>query len=143
MTYKLYKKTAVIISILFLFCGVLFITSICQAQDSVVSKVGQSCLDSGNCELSDFTRIAIQVAQIILGISGSAALLAFIVGGVMFLTSAGNKTWIDRGKATITGAVIGLAIVFASWAIIGFIITKFVPGSENKWFQAGWFSGQQ
>jgi hypothetical protein len=118
--------------------GFMLLATAALADDTVLG--GTSCAAEGNCQLNDFMLVAVQISKIILGLSGSVALLAFIAGGIMFLASAGNKTWIDRGKAAITGAVIGLAIVFASWTIIGFIITNISSGPQAKdWFSSNWF----
>lgn len=72
----------------------------------------------GNYELNDFLRLGIKVAQFILGIVGSLALLMFIYGGFMFLISAGSADSIGKAKKIIIAAVIGLVIVFSSYLII-------------------------
>jgi Type IV secretion system pilin len=76
---------------------------------------GSNC---GNYQLNDFMKVAINVSNFILGIVGSLSLLAFIAGGLMWMLSAGNAEMVTRGKQTIIGAVIGLAIVFTSFMII-------------------------
>ena len=92
-------------------------------------------------EVNDFLSIGVRVSEIILGIVGSLALLAFVAGGLMFLISSGNKTLVERGKATITGAVIGLVIVFASYTIIQFAASTMgvKTGGENI-FKTSWFN---
>jgi len=52
-----------------------------------------------------------------LGIVGSIALLMFVIGGFIWLTSAGNPDKIKRGRDIIVWSVIGLAAIFASYAI--------------------------
>jgi len=95
----------------------------------------------GSYEVNDFFALGVHISQIILGIVGSLALLAFVAGGVMFLASGGNKNLVDRGKATIIGAVIGLVVVFASYTIISFAADAMgVESSSSKSiFQTGWF----
>ena len=146
MTKKIYF--ALFLIIILSLTLVLFAKCV-QAQDTLLPGAGNSnCTCNGpqtdpackqycgDYQLNDFVAIFVQVAKIILGVSGSLALLAFVVGGVMFLASAGNKTLVDRGKSTIIGAVIGLVIVFASYTIIGFILTKLGPNGKNagSWF---------
>ncbi|MDP2768006.1 MAG: pilin [Candidatus Methanoperedens sp.] len=95
----------------------------------------------GNYSLNDFIQLAVNVSQWILGITGSLALLAFIYGGVVFLISAGNTEMVAKGKRIITGAVIGLVIVFASYTIIQFTMDALeikIPGGKN-WATSGWF----
>jgi len=118
------------------------------AQNSILNDTSGSQYSCGSCngeqackqycgdyELNDFARIAIRVSQIIIGVSGSLALLAFVYGGVMFLISAGNKETVEKAKRIITGAVIGLIIVFASWAIINLIITSLGYTMGTPWNQ--------
>ena len=95
----------------------------------------------GDYEVNDFLALGVKISNILLGLVGSLALLAFVVGGVMFLASGGNKTLVDRGKATIIGAVIGLLIVFASYTIINFTADALGVKQDNgkSIFQTGWF----
>ncbi len=93
---------------------------------------------SGTLTLNDFTLTAVLASNIILGIVGSLALLAFIAGGLMFLLSGGNTERVAQGKQIIFGAVIGLVIVFASYAIIQFVFTTL--GITGGWATSGWFN---
>ncbi len=74
----------------------------------------------GNYTLNDATQLMVNVANYILGIVGSLALLMFVIGGFMFLISAGSSKSVEKGKQIIIGAVIGLIIVFCSYMIIQF-----------------------
>lgn len=58
----------------------------------------------------------------VLGIIGSVALAVFIYGGVLWLTSGGNETRIKKGKDVILWATLGLVIIFAAYAIVGFFL---------------------
>jgi hypothetical protein len=79
-----------------------------------------SCRQDGDCSLTDFVRLLINVFDFVLGIVGSLALLMFIYGGALFLFSGGNSDQIEKGKKTLTGAAIGLAIIFSSYLIVHF-----------------------
>ncbi|MCK4540053.1 hypothetical protein KAU09_02785 [Candidatus Parcubacteria bacterium] len=110
----------------------------CPCPEGASDACKQYC---GDYEVNDFLSLGVHVSNIILGIVGSLALLAFVAGGLMFLASGGNKTLIDRGKATIIGAVIGLVIVFASYTIISFAADAMgveVPDNKSI-FQTSWF----
>lgn len=100
----------------------------------------------GDYQLNDFLRIAVNISRLILGLVGSLALLAFVAGGLMMMLSAGNAEWVTRGKQTLIGAVIGLVVVFTSYAIIQLVFTSLgIEGTEsgqNKldtWATSGWF----
>ena len=63
------------------------------------------------------------VINTVFGIVGSLALLMFIYGGLTWMTSAGNKESVDKGKNIIKWAAIGLVIIFSSYALVRFLIT--------------------
>ncbi len=63
------------------------------------------------------------VINTIFGIVGSLALLMFIYGGLVWMTSSGNKEMIDKGKNIIKWAAIGLIVIFSSYALVRFLIT--------------------
>lgn len=81
------------------------------------------CMKTGNCGINDFVLLAIGVSKMILGVSGAVTLLFFIYGGFMMLISGGSQERVSKGKQIITGAVIGLVIIFTSYSIISFALT--------------------
>jgi len=66
------------------------------------------------------------IIKYILGIVGVLALVMFVYGGITWMTSAGGAEKIKKGKDTIIWAVLGLAFVFFSYAILDFILRAFV-----------------
>jgi hypothetical protein len=57
-----------------------------------------------------------------------ATILAFIyllLGGIKWITSAGDKQGLQNAKGTVTYALVGLILAFMSFAIIRFISTFF------------------
>jgi hypothetical protein len=64
-----------------------------------------------------------RVIKGLLGLVGIASLIAFIIAGFMFLTSAGNPEQIKKAKDTMVYAVIGVAVSMASYAILSFVFT--------------------
>jgi len=57
-----------------------------------------------------------------LGLVGSLALLMFIYGGFLWVTSAGNDEKIKKGRDIIMWSALGLALIFASYALLNFIL---------------------
>ena len=55
---------------------------------------------------------------ILTGISGSIALLMFLYGGFLWLTSAGNEEQVTKGKNVFTWSTIGLVVIFMAYAIV-------------------------
>lgn len=66
-----------------------------------------------------------------LGLVGSLALAVFIYGGITWVTSGGNQERITRGKNMLIWATLGLAVVFASYAVVTFIIDALLSSAAN------------
>jgi hypothetical protein len=64
-----------------------------------------------------------------LGITGSLALLMFIYGGFIWMTSGGEKERITKGRKTLTWAVIGLVAIFGAYIAVNTIITAITSGT--------------
>lgn len=60
----------------------------------------------------------------LLGVIGSIALVMFVLGGFTWMTSAGDKTKVTKGRDTMLWAVLGLTVVFSSYALVKFVIEK-------------------
>jgi len=63
------------------------------------------------------------IISAILGLVGVLALLSFIYGGLLWMTSLGAPAKVEKGKQVMLWAVYGLAIIFSSYAIITLIFT--------------------
>ena len=83
---------------------------------------------TGNYSLNGLVGIAISFSKILLSLIGSVSLLMFIYGGILMIISGGGmptedgKSKINKGKDTITAALIGMIIVFTSFLIIKFVL---------------------
>lgn len=64
----------------------------------------------------------------ILAIFATLALIAFAISGVMYLTSAGSETQIDRAKRVMVWAIVGI-VTALSGLIILTAITNLLKGS--------------
>ncbi len=91
---------------------------------------------SGNYEINDFVLIAVNVSEWVLILAGSLSLLAFVVGGLMFILSSGNRELVEKGKNSLIGATIGLAIVFLAFTAINYFMQKM--GYDHASFGGAW-----
>jgi hypothetical protein len=80
--------------------------------------------------VKDLPTLIGRVIKAILGVVGSIALLMFIYGGFLWLTSAGSVQKVDSGKKVITWAVIGLVVIFLSYTMVNFVI-KGITGKQQ------------
>lgn len=90
------------------------------------------CACCGDCDVSRFLALGIKIAQWILGLSGSAALVIIVYGGFLWILSGGDPGRIDKGKKALTGAVIGVIIVLTAWLIINFILGILVQNKSMR-----------
>jgi hypothetical protein len=119
------------------FCFLIFSAYPVLAEGALWDNM-ESCQKTGDCQLNDFSRLAVNASQWILGIVGSLALLMFVYGGVMFLISAGNSEKVTQAKGIILGAVIGIVIVFTSYMIINFVFTAMgIDTTKTIWSTVG------
>ncbi|HLD27243.1 MAG TPA: pilin [Patescibacteria group bacterium] len=53
-----------------------------------------------------------------MGIAGVVALLMFIIGGFQWMTAGGNAEKVKQGRDTLLWAIMGLVVIFSSYAIL-------------------------
>ena len=140
---KIFKFSIILLLVFNIFSiGVLTVS----AEGLLPERTGPECPDKssncGNYTLNDMARTAITISELILGIVGSLALLAFVAGGLMWMLSAGNPEWVTRGKQTILGAVIGLVVVFTSYMIIQLVYTALGIDAATKGGAWSTFTGK-
>jgi hypothetical protein len=75
--------------------------------------------------ISDIWIIVANVIRILMAMAGGLAVIFIIVGGLYYVTSAGDPTRIKRAKEIITQAITGLVVVFASYGVVTFIASRF------------------
>lgn len=64
---------------------------------------------------SDYVRTAI---NLLLGLAGVAAFISILIGGLQWIISGGDKERLDRARGRVVHALIGLAVVFSSYALL-------------------------
>ncbi|MFH1315053.1 MAG: pilin [Candidatus Uhrbacteria bacterium] len=95
----------------------------------IMHSVTADCWNDGNCQLEDMMQVFVNIADFILGIVGSLALLLFVVGGFYFLFAQGESSKITKGKDYLKGAIVGLLIVFVAYIGVQGLETALKTGS--------------
>jgi hypothetical protein len=80
-------------------------------------------------DVKDIRLLFARVISAALSIVGSFALLMVIYGGVLWLTSRGEPKPVQKGKDTLTWALLGLVIIFSSYVIVNALITGITTGA--------------
>ncbi len=72
--------------------------------------------------IEDVFTDATSLINILIGLGSAVAVTMIIVGGYTLIFSAGNPDKIEQGSKTLTGAVIGLIIVWGAGIGIKFLL---------------------
>lgn len=65
-----------------------------------------------------------KIIRIILGFLGIIAVGLTMYAGFLWMTAKGNEEQIDKAKGFLKNAIIGLAIILSSFAIVSFILSR-------------------
>ncbi|MFH1187511.1 MAG: hypothetical protein V1688_01470 [bacterium] len=66
-----------------------------------------------------------RILKAALGLVGVLSLVFFIWGGFLWMTAAGNQERVKQGMDTLLWSVLGLAAIFASYAILNVALEVF------------------
>lgn len=112
----------------------------CDCQKTETMNKGSDCYKycTGSYELNDIWTVVVNGANILFAIIGTVVLVMFIYGGFTFMTSAGSKERVSKGKTIIVQSIIGMAIMFLSYTIVGFVFAML--GISKNFYSTGWFS---
>ena len=92
---------------------------------------------------ADPVLVAATIINVVLGLVGVLAVILIIYGGFSWMTAAGNEEKITKAKKVLSGAIIGLIIIMASFIISSFIVknlktvTSLGGGTPTETFAAG------
>jgi small-conductance mechanosensitive channel len=78
---------------------------------------------SKNDNVSDTVTTVINVLLFVVGV---ISVIMIIVGGIMYTVSTGDASRISKAKFTIMYAVAGLVIALVAYAIVNWVIGRFV-----------------
>jgi len=61
------------------------------------------------------------IVKAVLGITGIISLIAFVMGGITWMTSGGSAEKVKKGRDILVWAVIGLFVVFSSYTLLRYV----------------------
>lgn len=113
----------------FILLGVFVSPALAQISQNCQSAQGGYCVELAqtyipgleflkvptNAEIGEFLTA---VYYFLIGVVGLSAFIAFTVGGVMYLFSAGSEKMTSHGKLWMKNAAMGLAIAMISWLVL-------------------------
>lgn len=90
---------------------------------------GTACNTSSGAEICGGTGDGIfgvikNIIEVLLIAAGIVAVIMIIIGGIRYVTSAGDQNSVKAAKDTVLYSVIGLVITILAYAIVKFVIDK-------------------
>lgn len=79
-------------------------------------------------KITDIGQLISSGVSLAIIIAGILVFAFLVMGGIQWITSGGDKTKTEEARNRITAALVGLAIVAASWALIKIISYFFGVG---------------
>ena len=88
------------------------------------------------CTFQDLLALVITVINYLIGISSLVAMYHVVLAGWIMITALGNPEQIEKGKKTITEAVVGFAIVILAFMFINLLVNGIFGkvGAERRWW---------
>ncbi|MBR3323440.1 hypothetical protein IKG16_00955 [Candidatus Saccharibacteria bacterium] len=101
-------------------------TGLAASGDPCVDGMPAALKEAAGCNGTNdkLTPAIVKILDGIILASGTVAVVFVIVGGVNYMTSAGDAAKIEKAKKTILYAVIGLVICALSYVIVNFVINS-------------------
>ena len=102
---------------------------LCKNEKAVGNAATPGCPDGRTVCLknplntSNVPQIIGSIIKAAVGVVGAFALLTFVYGGFLWLTSGGDAGKVEQGKEAMKWAIIGLAVVFSSYALVSFVLS--------------------
>ncbi len=72
-----------------------------------------------------FSNLARSGISIVFAVGATFFIFYFLYGGVLWISSEGDQSKLQRAKSTLLNAMVGLLILTGTWAIAKFIETTF------------------
>ena len=85
-----------------------------------------------NCDLCSLAQLGQNVANFLLGLTIPAAALMFAWAGILYFSSRGNPTQIDRAHKIFKTVVIGFVIALSAWVLVVTVMNGLVQGRDFK-----------
>lgn len=93
---------------------------------AIAAPVDTACSYVGGCGPINVLFNAIPlIGNMLVAVGAGLAVLFVVVGGALMLISAGDEGQVQKGKMSITYALVGLGLVLVSQSVVAFIAGRF------------------
>ena len=115
------KKTLIIASIISIFA--------LSVMPALALDVGLQYGTYTGLGTKDLREGIMAIVNVLLGFLGIIAIIIILYGGFVWMTAGGNEEKVSQAKKIITAGIIGLVIIFVSFAIASFVITQLISAT--------------
>lgn len=149
ITKRKIKKIILFLIIMF-FAGSLILTrntpraqadqSLWDKQAGVQQEIGAAFGEVPGAVQKDIRVTMAKIIKVFLGLLGLIFLIMIIWAGFKWMTSGGNEEQVKEARDQMLRAVIGLAIILASWGITEFVTSCFLTATgavDDIWYCPG------
>jgi hypothetical protein len=91
--------------------------------------------DTDPCNFCFLLMLISEITNFLITLAAAVAVLALVVAGFLFITSAGNEERRTSAKRALKLTIIGFVVIFISWLMIDFILTAwgYLDPLGGKW----------
>lgn len=108
----------------------LLLPAVTMAASESLSRLAGAGSSAGFSQTTTVFGVVSVIINAALGLLGVIFLILLIYAGFMYMTAGGDESKTETARHTITRAVIGLAIVLASYAIANFVVPQIYCASN-------------
>lgn len=110
-------------------CPTFAAPKICNTDAPSEIRTASGCDGGSNNELSDSI---VAILNGIIGFIGIVAVVVIVIGGINYMTSAGDTEKVKKARNTILYAGIGLIICALAFAIVNFVIGNIIYQNSSN-----------
>ena len=94
----------------------------------VLSEACKDAPESALCKTSPITaaKFISNLVNTLLYVLGAVSVIVIIIAGIFYTTANGDAALITKAKNTLLYAVIGLIVALMAYAIVNFVIKRFI-----------------
>lgn len=92
----------------------------------IAGVLGWGAIDAAIVAAPTLSSLALKVLNFLLSIIGVLAIIMLVIGGLIYLTAAGDENKAETGKKIVTYAVVGVSVALAALVITTQVASLFV-----------------
>ena len=92
----------------------------------IAGVLGWGAIDAAIVAAPTLSSLALKVLNFLLSIIGVLAIIMLVIGGLIYLTAAGDENKAETGKKIVTYAVVGVSVALAALVITTQVASFFV-----------------